>query len=118
MNDIICETCGHVMQWGEFPFCPHALTGRAAMAQKSGIFPFTTPHIRGDGQPMVIQDIAHLRRVEKEYGVVLPAFAQNEHDLDPIKNPPVYRGYELAGDTYMAPDKDRAAFEANRKRNR
>lgn len=84
--------------------------------RKSRVFPFVTPHIRGDGQPMVIEDMQHLRKVEKEYGVVLPAFAQNEHDLDPIKDPPVYKGYDLHGDTaYRSADPDRQAWARRRK---
>jgi hypothetical protein len=115
MESSICESCQQEILPGQWAFCPHPWTGTAAMAHKSAVFPFTTPHITADGKPITITDIAHLRKVEKEYGVVLPAFAKNEHDLDPIQNPPKYTGYEKAGNTYLGHDPDRARWEANRK---
>lgn len=59
------------------------------------VFPFTTPHISPDGKPMVIESMGHLRAVEKQYGVVLPAFSKNNiNDTDPVKDPPRYRGWD------------------------
>src|SRR5690242_170876 len=79
-----CPDCG-----GEQRLAP------SASIRKSGIFPFTCSHV--DGTPMVINDIAHLRRVEAQYGVAFSAFSKsNINDLDPMKDVPVYRG-ELGG---------------------
>ena len=42
---------------------------------------------------MTIDSLAHLRKVEKEYGVVFSAFSKaNIRDLDPHRDLPRYRG--------------------------
>lgn len=110
-----CDRCGREVLHGQYPFCPHDHTRQSAMAGKSAVFPFTTSHITADGHPVTVTDIVHLRKLEKDYGVVLPAFAKNEHDLDPIKDPPKYTGYDRAGNTYLGRDPDRTRWEANRK---
>lgn len=77
-----CPDCG-----GERRLAP---SGSQAASQ---MFPFTVPHV--DGKPMTITDIGHLRRVERDYGVVFSAFSKNNiKDLDPIRDLPTYRDHE------------------------
>jgi hypothetical protein len=66
--------------------------GSRRIKSKMGAFPFTTNHIDSQGRPMTIESLGHLRQVERDYGVVLSAFSQEPSNLDPIKNPPTYRG--------------------------
>lgn len=37
-------------------------------------FPFTTTHITGDGSPVEVQSLRHLRKLEAEYGVQSGAY--------------------------------------------
>lgn len=86
---VLCPSCGHQLAVGEYPFCKGReddhITRRAR--PHNGIFPFTLPHI--DGKPMEITSIDHLRKVERQYGVVLSAFSKESiNDLTPIKDLP------------------------------
>lgn len=85
LQDVRCGGCGRVMTRLNF-------TGARA---KTGVFPFVTPHIDADGRPMVIEDLGHLRRVEREYGVTLTAFSQNPSNPAHIQDAPNYRGWEI-----------------------
>lgn len=60
---------------------------------RSAAFPFTTTHVDGKGRPITVESLGHLRSLEKQYGVVFSAFSQNPSNLDPIKDPPRYRGW-------------------------
>lgn len=80
-----CRTCG-----GELTMLP-----LSARIPKTGTFPFSTTHIDPDGKPMIIESLGHLRHIEKEYGVVLSAFSQEPHNLDPIRDLPRYRGEDI-----------------------
>lgn len=63
--------------------------GRNNPNDQHPLFPFTVPHV--DGKPMLIENMAHLRSVEKQYGVAFSAFNKdNIHDLDPLKDVPKY----------------------------
>lgn len=58
---------------------------------KTSLFPYTLNHV--DGKPMVIESMAHLRQVEKRFGVTFSAFSKdNVNDVDPLKDVAVYRG--------------------------
>jgi hypothetical protein len=82
-----CEDCG-----GTLTVLPLSQPTRRYVG---AVFPFSTNHIDPKGRPMVIESLGHLRSVEKAYGVVLPAFSKsNINDMDPIKDPPRYRGLE------------------------
>lgn len=77
------------------PVCPDCGAERAlapsGSIRKSSIFPFVVNHV--NGSPMEITDLGHLRRVEKDYGVVFSAFNKsNIRDLDPIQDLPKFRG--------------------------
>lgn len=64
---------------------------RPGGAPKTGIFPYVNPHLTGSG-PVVVESLAHLRALERRYGVVASAFSQNtSNQIDNIKNLPVYR---------------------------
>lgn len=61
---------------------------------RTPIFPFSCNHV--DGKPMVIESMAHLRSVERTYGVAFSAFNKdNINDLDPLKDVPKYRGDDI-----------------------
>ena len=90
---MICDSCGLDLQVGQWPFCKGTPEshGKPSMRSGSGVFPFETTHV--DGKPMRIESMQHLRKVESKYGVVFSAFSKsNINDLDPIKNPPKFRG--------------------------
>lgn len=93
-----CDRCGIELIIGMFPFCKGSAADHGAVYSKTAGFPFTVNHV--DGKPMQINDLQHLRKVEKQYGVVFSAFSKsNERDLDPIKDLPRYRpnGREYEG---------------------
>ncbi len=91
-----CQTCGdiepHVI-CSMFAIPPCKCGGERAIAtfakkySPSGIFPFVVNHV--DGKPMTIENISHLRQVERDYGVAFSAFNKdNVNDLDPLKDVP------------------------------
>lgn len=93
-----CDRCGIELLVGMFPFCKGNQADHGTVYSKTAGFPFVCPHV--DGKPMVINDLQHLRKVEKQYGVVFSAFSKsNERDVDPIKDLPRYRpnGREYEG---------------------
>jgi hypothetical protein len=93
-----CERCGTQLEIGMFPFCKGNAADHGTIYSKTAGFPFTVNHV--DGKPMVINDLQHLRKVEKQYGVVFSAFSKsNVNDLDPLKDVPRYRpnGREYEG---------------------
>lgn len=61
----VCEKCGHEMEVGDYPYCPHGSVRRSAR-QASG-FPFTTTHF--DGKPVEVTSEGHLRELCKIYDV-------------------------------------------------
>jgi hypothetical protein len=76
-----------------YPFCKGTPESHGAVVSKTALFPFEARHISPDGKPMIIESMKQLRDVERHYGVVLSAFSKdNIRDVDPIKNPPRYRG--------------------------
>ena len=96
MDNLYCERCGRELLVGDFPFCRGRQSDHGPVLAKTALFPFEGRHITPDGRPITIDSLQHLRRVEREYGVVLPAFTNaNLRDVDPIKDPPAYRGNEM-----------------------
>ena len=89
-----CERCGTELRIGMYPWCKGTPDGHGAIASRTSAFPFEAPHVRPDGKPMVIESMHHLRRVEREYGVVFSAFNNSvSNSIDPIKGDlPKYRG--------------------------
>lgn len=104
LRDYVCTNCGQHQErfyWvsGELPECKCGgkldMLPLSTTYSKSRVFPFTTPHIDARGRPIVVEDIGHLRRLERQYGVVLSAFANEPSNPDNIKDPPQYRGEEI-----------------------
>ena len=60
-----CDSCGHELQVGEWPFCPHGFKERSR-SSASG-FPFTTTHF--DGKPTEVTSEGHLRELCKIHNV-------------------------------------------------
>lgn len=58
---------------------------------KTGIFPYTTTHISGDGSPVTVESLGHLRSLEKRYGVMVHAFSQNPSNSDSPRDLPRHR---------------------------
>lgn len=93
-----CQICGDVqmhVQCSMYSLPACKCGGATAIAPtglstRTPIFPFVCPHV--DGSQMVIESMAHLRRVEKDYGVAFSAFNKdNINDLDPLKDVPKFR---------------------------
>lgn len=87
-----CPKCGTELVIGSFPFCKGDPADHGATYAKTAIFPYTVNHV--DGKPMVIESLQHLRKVEKQYGVVFSAFSHaSTNNLDPVsKDLPRFRG--------------------------
>lgn len=78
-----CDACG-----GTLTVLPLSQPSRRYVGS---VFPFVTTHVDPDGKPMTIENMGHLRQVEREYGVVLSAFSQRSiNDITPIKDLPRY----------------------------
>lgn len=91
-EDVLCPKCGTQLIVGCFPFCRGNPEDHGYVYGKTSIFPYTVNHV--DGKPMVIQDLAHLRRVERDFGVVFSAFSHASSDnIDPVSRElPRFRG--------------------------
>lgn len=102
LRDFTCKQCGMKQErffWatsgvpnctcgGDLEMLPLSELGAW---RKTAVFPFTTTHIDGNGTPIVVEDIGHVRRLEKQYGVVLSAFSQNPNNPDHIQDLPRHR---------------------------
>jgi hypothetical protein len=82
-------TCDVPCSMFAIPACPDCSGERflapSGSMRKSGVFPFTTEHV--NGQPMVINDITQLRKVESQYGVCFSAF-----NRDNVRDPSLLGG--------------------------
>lgn len=88
-----CDKCGAHVIIGMFPFCAGSPADHdSVLISKTAVFPFTVNHV--DGKPMQIESLNHLRKVEKEYGVVFSAFSHASSDnTDPVaRDLPRFRG--------------------------
>lgn len=89
----LCEKCGLDVQIGMFPFCKGNQSDHGRLTHsKNALFPFEVNHV--DGSPMVIESMNHLRKVEKDFGVVFSAFShRSSNNVDAVDaNLPKYRG--------------------------
>jgi hypothetical protein len=90
---IKCEKCDTILEIGMYPFCKGTPEshGKSSIS-KTAIFPYTVNHV--DGKPMVIESMQHLRKVEKDFGVVFSAFSHSSaSNVDPVdRNLPRFRG--------------------------
>jgi len=101
LRDFTCTQCSKKQErfyWnaGAVPTCAcggslDLLPLSNALPGKSAVFPFTSPHISGDGTPVTVESIGHLRQLERKYGVVLSAFSQNPNNPDHIRDLPRQR---------------------------
>ena len=79
-------TCNADNCEGELDMTENLASGHAA--RKNGIFPYTTTHITGDGKPVTVESLGHLRRLEKNYGVNVSGFSQNPGNPDSPRDLP------------------------------
>ena len=87
-----CDRCGTELEVGMFPFCKDSPADHGySVVMKNALFPYTVNHV--DGKPMVIESMQHLRKVERDFGVVFSAFSKsNIRDVSPIDGVPRFRG--------------------------
>lgn len=88
LRDFSCEACGLTQERyygpGVDPAC--ACGGRlemlplSARISKTAVFPYVHPHLTGDGKPVVVESLGHLRALERKYGKVVHAFSQDSVD--------------------------------------
>lgn len=71
-REVRCEKCD----------TPTERVWRPGGARKTGIFPYVTTHLTGDGKPIEIESLAHLRRLERQYGVKATAFSDHRSNWD------------------------------------
>lgn len=104
LRDFRCGSCGWTQERyfhssGAYPGCERCggildvLPLSFAVQGKTAAFPFDCPHVTGDGRPLRVESLGHLRQIERRYGVVFSAFSQNPSNPADIKDPPRYRGF-------------------------
>lgn len=94
LYDYECGDCGKVEERyvavrdyadKQYCSCGYSTTRQpfgAGTSRKTGVFPFTSTHIDGTGQPIVVESLGHLRSLESKYGVMATAFSQDPHNQD------------------------------------
>lgn len=60
--------------------CPSCQGG--GLRRVVSTFPFTTTHMSPDGQPITVNSITHLRKLESQYGVQSFSYNQNRPERD------------------------------------
>lgn len=102
LRDFACKSCGAQQErffWassnvpackcgGELDMLPLGASGAFI---KTSVFPYECPHVDGTGKPVMIESLGHLRRIEKQYGVVFSAFSQNRNNPDAIRDLPRHK---------------------------
>jgi hypothetical protein len=101
LRDFTCKKCGKTQErfyWASkgIPDCEcggilEMLPLTNDVRGKTGIFPYTCTHVDGNGTPITIESLGHLRKVEKQYGVVFSAFSQNRNNPDHIRDLPRHK---------------------------
>lgn len=63
-------------QWkpGEGDVCSKCLKPGTGGDRIISTFPFTATHLTGDGSPVEVQSLRHLRKLEREHGVQSGAY--------------------------------------------
>ena len=87
-----CQTCGADLTM------LHLSSGR--IYGKSAVFPYTTTHVSGDGRPVTVESLGHLRQLERRYGVCFSGFSQDPGNPDSPRDLPVKRP---GGRAYQGP---------------
>lgn len=78
-----CESCGADLTM--LPLSSGHIYG------KTGVFPYTTTHVSGDGRPVTVESLGHLRQLERKYGVCVSGFSQDPGNPDSPRDLPVGR---------------------------
>lgn len=82
-EEILCSACNAGMEKAPLSF---------RIQGKTGVFPYTTTNLTGDGKPVTIESMSHLRSLENKYGVCVSGFSQNESNgMDSMGQLPVHR---------------------------
>lgn len=63
--------------WG----CLDCQRPQAVLAVSGAMFPFTTRHLGGDGKPVEVRSLRHLRQLEARHGVHSVAFNQDSRNF-------------------------------------
>jgi hypothetical protein len=102
LKDFRCKACGKV---DEHFFWPSAgapvscecggeleqLPLSAGTNRKTAVFPFTTTHLDGNGTPITVESLGHLRSLERTYGAVVHGFSNNPGNPDTPRDLPMGR---------------------------
>ena len=104
LRDLKCNECGESGEQYyqvlngeiELPVCcgqPMEVMPLSAghIRVKTAIFPFTSTHVSGDGKPVVVHDMGHLRQLERHHGVNFSVFSQDPGNPDSPRELPVNR---------------------------
>ena len=100
-----CEPCDSrfehfctIREFTEGIKCPTCSGETSTVWETSGSagghgFPYTTDNITGDGKSITITSLAHLRQVEKQYGVCVRGFSDynGSSAQDALSDAPIYR---------------------------
>lgn len=78
-----CETCQSEMTM--LPLSAGRIRG------KTGVFPYTTTHLSGDGNPVTVESLGHLRQIERKYGVCVSGFSQEPGNPNSPRDLPLQR---------------------------
>jgi hypothetical protein len=76
-------TCGGELEMQE-------LSVGGAHRYLGSVFPYVCTHLDGKGTPISVESLPHLRRLEKQLGVVVHAFSQDS--VDSARDLPRFRG--------------------------
>jgi len=64
MGSVTCDKCGETYEVGDWPYCPHGITG--LVTEKS--YPFITKNF--NGKPIEVTSRAHEKSLCQQYGQV------------------------------------------------
>jgi hypothetical protein len=103
LRDFTCKSCQMTQErfyWASsgFPVCTcggelEVLPLQAPLRDHStGLFPHVTTHLTGDGKPIQVDSLSHLRKLEKQYGVIVHQFSNNRGNPDSPRDLPKFRG--------------------------
>jgi len=72
MNDEICEECGHRLEIGEWPWCPH----EKIESKMQGFEPYWDHHLLEE--PVFIEGRGHRRQLMRQAGVEFKEASPND----------------------------------------
>lgn len=83
----VCGKCGETggrfrfLGDGKYVHTPNCDRAQTVRDGARSTFPFTTTHLTGDGQPIEVQNMRHLRRLEERHGAYSAAYNYDSSNL-------------------------------------